>query len=688
MGDRGTDFEVSRATKLLIEKIDTALSQCNSMALAAVLVREEGKQIVAVQRGVRKRGASGEQNNIKPTDRFCLGSISKPVTGTLLGILIQNKIGNPDLLWTQPVNALFTELNQATDPNAIVNRHVTIEQLMAHTSGLPYNPKTEPDDLTEALSDVSMMVQRWLFVSLYMAEEPLFNPGEGFKYGGGSIICAAMAERATGIVYEKLLKQHLFIPLGMANSGTGVTSPGPLDGPWQHDWKADLTGKEDYKLVPDEETHNPFYNANSHAPAGSVCMSAADMGKFIRENVRPDPQVMTKNTRQEVHGRMPTTASKTTAGGWASTNPTMPLVADVWHNGDNGKSYAECYISRTGGWGSAAMSNVDNRFGAPAVKDLQSAMRTLHANWGALVGSDTTFYPCAHPMPAIVATGNKLFLFGRKSTGAVYRLRSLNQGGDWENPQSYGAARITSGLAAGAILSGTTIHLMGRGTDNFIWRAKSTDNGQTWVGWNAIPNGMFLTGPAVAVGGNIVHVFAVGMDSKMYYTRSINAGETFSPWEPIGAGTFTSAPAAACSSDGKILHVFGRGKDMRIWRNWSVHSGATWNNHWQPIGKGIFTSGPAAACSSTGSLVHVAARGTDSCLWTNRGDFTGAEWLGHWRQIPSGTFTSAPSLYLFEDGLTLHIAAYGGDFRIYRNVSQSAADSWFDYVKCGNEIFL
>lgn len=680
------DLELERAKKLLAEKIDTALTQCNSMALAAVLVRDAGKRIIAVQRGIRKLGASGDQNKVKSTDRFCLGSVSKPVTGTLMGILIQKKVGN--LLWTRPIKAIYPELDQPTN-YAKIYRNVTIEQLMSHTSSLPYNPDNHepddewmPDDLAMAMSDANLMMRRQLFVYAYMLEKPV-TP---FVYGGGSIICAAMAEKVTGTVYEKLLKEHLFAPLGMTSSGTGVTSPGPLDGPWQHRWNS-----EEFTLVPDTETHNPRHNVYLHAPAGSVCMSAADMGKFIRENVRPDPQVLTSGMRNELHGRVPTPATNTqstTAGGWVCMNMATPLVADFWHNGDNGKSFADCSISRLGGWGSAAMSNVNARFGAPAVQDLQNVMQILHANWDSLVGNGVTFYPCAHPMPAIVAAGSKLFLFGRKSTGSVHRLRSHDQGAAWEPPQSYGAALITSGLAAGTILSGMTIHLMGRGTDNFIWRAKSDNNGQTWVGWNPIPNGTFLTGPAVAVASHIVHVFAVGMDSVMYHSRSTNAGKTFSDWQPIGAGVFTSAPAAACSHDGKVVHVFGRGTDMRIWRNRSDDFGDDWNAHWQPIGKGIFTSGPAAACSSNGSLVHVAARGTDRLLWTNRGDYMGAEWLPHWRQIPDGVFTSAPSLNLTANGSTLHIAAYGCDFRIYRNVSQNAADSWFGWAECGSEMFL
>jgi CubicO group peptidase (beta-lactamase class C family) len=675
--------------KFLDQKVRETITKCNVAGLGAVLVSKDNGMIYSTQ-GSRKLGAAGNQNNIQSVDKWCLGSVSKPVTGTLIGVLIQKGIGN--LAWTTKLKDVFPEIQ--TMPGAKSQYfNVTLEQFMAHSSGMLYNPTTEPGDqwlpLTPLdpanMNDANLMERRRKFVYASVLDQPQFPAGTSKLYGGGPIICAAMVEKRTGIRFEKLLKQHVYDSLGMSNSGWGVASPGPLDGPWEHYWD-----DASYKLVPNEATHIAPYNFGSHGVSGSLSTSAPDMGKFIHEHLRADPQVMSVATRTSIQSALPAAGSDTTRGSWVCLNKAAPTTADIWHNGDNGSMYADLILHRSAGWGSASFSNVNSRFGSPAVYDLQEAMGAMIAHWKELFTvSSIPFWECAHPQPALTQAVGNQWLFSRKHTGALVR-RKLPLGGTPVAPVEFPAGVFTSGVASASSADGQKIHVMARGTDNRIWRGWSTNGGTSWEGFEPIRFGTFLTGPAVAMSsdGVFIHVFAVGMDSKMYRTRSIDGGKSWIDWEAIGAGVFTSQPAAACSTNGKIVHVFGRGLDFRVWRNLSIHSGVSWNAHWEPIGQGIFSAGPAATCNGAGSKVYVAARGTDRAIWSNITADSGTNWGPHWKKIPEGTFTSAPSIEISDDGVSLTVVALGGDFGVWRNKSVNDGSNWDGWSKIGSGYYL
>jgi CubicO group peptidase (beta-lactamase class C family) len=297
------DLQAGIAKKFLDQKVRETTSKCGVAGLAAVLVSNGGDRIISSAKGVRKLGASGDQNKIQSKDKWCLGSVSKPLTGTLIGVLIQKGIGG--LTWTTKLKDVFPEIQNLPGAQSQYF-NVTLQLLMAHASGMGYNPLTEPGDQwfpsnqALGLNDANLMERRLKFVHASVLDPPLFAPGTSKKYGGGTIICAAMFEKKTGIRFEKLLKQHVYDPLGMDDSGWGVASPGALDGPWEHSWD-----EANLKLVPNVYTHEPPYNFGSHGVAGSLSTSAPDMGKLIRECLRTDPQVMTIDTRNSVQSTLP-----------------------------------------------------------------------------------------------------------------------------------------------------------------------------------------------------------------------------------------------------------------------------------------------------------------------------------------------------------------------------------------------
>ncbi|MEX2264949.1 MAG: serine hydrolase [Bryobacteraceae bacterium] len=677
---------LTRAKQFLEQKLRETIAECGVPALAAVLVRNQGQTIVASQQGVRKVGATGAQNKIQQSDKFNLGSVSKVFTGNLMGKLIQDGVGN--LQWNTKLIDVYPEIDNIPGMQGVYE-NVTIEQFLAHTSGMPIQPAGDNANAYLSWTAVDLTKQklkqrRRQYMTAAILDSPLYQPGQGAEYSGGGVICAAMAEQKTGETYEDLMQEHVYGPLGMTNSGFGELSPGALDGPWQHGWDS-----ENLTVNPDNNTKKDAWTWHPRNPVGAACCSAADMGKFLREQVRPDPQVFDAAVRQTMQTHQVAAASGFVRGAWSSNAPGSDQ-ANIAHNGDNGVSYANMEVSLSQKVGYAAMSNVNNAFGSPAVYEMHEVMRIMHTCWDKLFAVDTALWECAHPMPAVALAGRKTIVFARNHNGEVVRRRTTNGGVSWQAAGAFPGAVLTSGLAADASSDGQRVYVFGRGTDNRIWFAFSTDGGTNWQGWNPIGAGIFQTGPAVAVSssGGLIHLVGIGTDRKMYRTRSLDSGQTWIDWEPIGQGVFTSAPAIAASSDGKIVHVFGRGGDYRIWRNVSVHSGSSFGAHWKPIGQGVFTTGPGAAASSNGAKVHVVARGTDRALWHNMTSNSGTNWAAHWKVVPSGTLTSAPALATTSDGSDLSVFAFGGNFKIYRNHSSDSGQSWAGWGNIGPDFFL
>jgi CubicO group peptidase (beta-lactamase class C family) len=678
----------TKAKQFLEQKLRETLAECHVPALAAALVREGGNTIVSAAQGVRKVGASGAANAVQPGDKFNLGSISKVITGTLMAKLIQEDVGN--LRWTTKLGDVYPELwffPTARDGY----KNVTIEQMLAHTAGFPYTPANDevndwmnytPLDMTKS----KLKKRRTLYVLNSLLDKPSYwPPTTGFEYSGGGIIAASMAEKKTGKTYEDLVKQYVYTPLGMTQSGFGVTSSGALTGPWQHRWDGDAR-----TIAAENSTHLAGFNWAARAPVGSACCSAADMGKFMREHLRSDPQVLSTSVRADMQTNEVSTHSDFVRGAWASTNPGS-ASAEIWHNGDIGTAYAHMSVRPAEGVGYAAMANLSSTVSSAAVHEMHEVMGTMNANWAALFGAGSPeLVECVHPVPALTFSGSTLWAFGRRHDGSVRRFRSTNHGVNFGAMGDFGPARINSGLGAATSADGQKLFVIGRGLDNKAWFARSTNGGTSWQGWEPILAGVFISGIAIAcnAAGSIVHAVGIGQDRRMWRARSGNGGQSWTGWTPIGQGVFTSGPAIACSSDGKVVHVVARGNDLRAWRNVSSDSGSNFQPHWAPVGKGVFGSGLGLTCSDTGKRVVLMGRGFDKSMWTNISTTTGTSWQAHWKKVDTGTFTSAPVLATSSGGAHLHAYAYGGNFRIWGNRSLDGGATWAGWSQKHDDFFL
>jgi len=173
----------------------------NRQFMGSVLVAKGGE--VLLSKGYGSANLEWDVPN-SPATKFRLGSITKQFTAA--SILLLQERGKLNV--NDPVSKHMADAPAAWDK-------VTIYNLLTHTSGIPSftgfpeYPKWEPFATTAAEA-----VARF-------RDKPLdFAPGEKWSYSNsGYLLLGYLIEKITGGSYEKFVRENIFTPLGMRDSG-------------------------------------------------------------------------------------------------------------------------------------------------------------------------------------------------------------------------------------------------------------------------------------------------------------------------------------------------------------------------------------------------------------------------------------------------------------------------------------
>ena len=181
------------------------------LTLAQKYKQFNGSALVAENGKVIYKGGFGLANmewNIPntPDTKFRLGSITKQFTATLTMQLVeQGKI---------KLDAKISDY--LPDYRKDIGEKVTIHQLLTHTSGIP--SYTGQPGFVENVSRNPYKVDD--FVKKYASGDLEFEPGSKYSYNNsGYFLLGAIIEHVTGKPYEQVLKENIFDPLGMKNTG-------------------------------------------------------------------------------------------------------------------------------------------------------------------------------------------------------------------------------------------------------------------------------------------------------------------------------------------------------------------------------------------------------------------------------------------------------------------------------------
>jgi CubicO group peptidase (beta-lactamase class C family) len=187
------------------KQIDTLVSQyadCCSFT-GTVLVSQHNRVIFKKGYGLANR-----EWNIPntPNVKFRLGSITKQFTS----MLVMQQVARGSIKLDGHLSDYLPHYRKDTGSK------ITISQLLAHTSGIP-----SYTDEPKFFSDVSRNEYAVDdFVKQFCSGDLQFEPGSKFHYdNSGYFILGAILEHVSGKTYETLLKEEIFVPLAMKDSG-------------------------------------------------------------------------------------------------------------------------------------------------------------------------------------------------------------------------------------------------------------------------------------------------------------------------------------------------------------------------------------------------------------------------------------------------------------------------------------
>jgi CubicO group peptidase (beta-lactamase class C family) len=184
-------------------KIEEYLAACVEAEQfnGAVLVARGDEQLVS-----RGFGMANFEHDVPntPQTKFRLGSVTKQFTS--MAVMILQDRGQ--LSVEDPIGKFIDDSPEAW-------KDVTVHHLMSHTSGIPnFTNFPEYVSTMRQASKPAQTIARF-------RDKPLeFTPGEKFAYSNsGYILLGAVIEKAAGKSYEAFLREAIFEPLGMNETG-------------------------------------------------------------------------------------------------------------------------------------------------------------------------------------------------------------------------------------------------------------------------------------------------------------------------------------------------------------------------------------------------------------------------------------------------------------------------------------
>jgi CubicO group peptidase (beta-lactamase class C family) len=191
------------------------------------------------------------QRQATPHTPYSIASISKPITATGLMVLVDKKQVDLD----KPANDYLGDAKLTARLGDA--REATIRRLANHSSGLPLHYQFFYDDEPRRVPDFDTSVRRYGHL--------LAPPGEEFQYANfGYGILGEVLHRVSGRSYGDFLRDEVFVPLGMKQTGVGISAA----------WDPPAVPRYDSTGQP-----LPFYDFD-HPGASAVYSSAHDLALF------------------------------------------------------------------------------------------------------------------------------------------------------------------------------------------------------------------------------------------------------------------------------------------------------------------------------------------------------------------------------------------------------------------------
>lgn len=213
-------------------------------------------------------------------DTICrIYSMSKIITSVGVLILLEEGKFNLD----DPIEKYIPELKgmkvlktgSAESTAQTAARSITIRHLLTHTSGLIYD-FDEKDKLGKMYKDAALWAASGMedFIKKVAGLPLKHQPGDEYSYGINTDVLGALIERVSGQRFGEFLRERIFIPLQMKDTGFDVP-------PNKRDRVAKTYKRTpDGKLVPAEPIIETWPDVGLESGGGGLFSTALDYGRF------------------------------------------------------------------------------------------------------------------------------------------------------------------------------------------------------------------------------------------------------------------------------------------------------------------------------------------------------------------------------------------------------------------------
>ncbi|MFC1636609.1 serine hydrolase [Planctomycetota bacterium] len=194
------DFTVGEEVAMRIDEYLNAQVAAGQFS-GSVLVANDGEVLISQGYGLANI-EHGVPNT--PLTKFRIGSVTKQFTALAIMILQEREL----LSVHDPISAYVLDGPEAW-------KAITIHHLLTHTSGIPdfvsFPEYMDHSRLPHSLDET---------IGLFKYKPLRFTPGARFEYSNsGYVLLGFIIETITGQLYGDFLRQNIFDPLGMSNTG-------------------------------------------------------------------------------------------------------------------------------------------------------------------------------------------------------------------------------------------------------------------------------------------------------------------------------------------------------------------------------------------------------------------------------------------------------------------------------------
>lgn len=218
----------------------------------------------------------GHDERIDTHTLFRLGSVSKSVTSTLAGRLVQEGV----IGWDDPVSKYLPDFKLKTQE---ATDSLRVKHLISHTTGLPYHAYT---NLIEEGYDLGYLIDKLQEVDL------VSEAGEFYSYQNVAYsLLEQLVQAATGKSFDQLMNEKVFGPLRMSQSSVTY-----------HDFMRNNNAAHPHlfrgKTWRPVSLSKNYYNV---APAGGINSSISDMAKWMQAMLGHKTHVISKETLDQLY---------------------------------------------------------------------------------------------------------------------------------------------------------------------------------------------------------------------------------------------------------------------------------------------------------------------------------------------------------------------------------------------------